>query len=107
MANPWTGEVALTIDGKRQALKLTLGALAELEAELDSGTLIELIERFEGGAFSTRDVLALIVAGLRGGGWTGTADDLMTAEIAGGPVEAARVAGQLLSRAFAQPGEAA
>jgi len=104
MANPWTGEVALVIDGESRALKLTLGALAELEAELKAGTLIELIERFEQGRFSTRDVLALVVAGLRGGGWRGSASDLVSSEIAGGPVEAARVAGALLARAFALPG---
>jgi hypothetical protein len=46
-------------------------------------------------------VLALVVAGLRGGGWRGTAEDLLSAEIAGGPLEAARVAAQLLMRAFA------
>ena len=103
MVNPWTGEVALTIDGEPRVLKLTLGALAELEAELKAGTLIELIERFEEGRFSTRDVLALIVAGLRGGGWQGRAADLIAAEIAGGPVEAARVAGLLLARAFSLP----
>jgi len=103
MANPWTGEVALVIDGEARVLKLTLGALAELEAELKTGTLIELIERFEGGGFSTRDVLALIVAGLRGGGWHGCAADLIASEIEGGPVEAARVAGTLLARAFAVP----
>lgn len=100
MANPWTGEVALTLDGQPRVLKLTLGALAELEAALDCDTLIALVERFETGAFSTRDVLALIVAGLRGGGWTGSARDLLAAEIAGGPIEAARVAGHLLVRAF-------
>lgn len=103
MANPWTGEVALVIDGETRVLKLTLGALAELEAGLQAGTLIELIERFEGGQFSTRDVLALIVAGLRGGGWGGSASDLLSSEIEGGPVEAARVAGALLARAFALP----
>ena len=68
MANPWTGEVALTIDGERRVLKLTLGALAELEQELNTGSLVELVQRFEGGAYSSSDVLALIVAGLRGGG---------------------------------------
>lgn len=106
MANPWAGEVALRLDGQRHTLKLTLGALAELESELQSGTLVELVERFETGRFSSRDVLALIVAGLRGGGWNGTARDLLTVEVAGGPVEAARVAGQLLARAFA-PSESA
>ncbi|KPP85501.1 MAG: Protein of unknown function (DUF3356) [Rhodobacteraceae bacterium HLUCCO07] len=103
MANPWSGEVALVIDGERHVLKLTLGALAELEAGLESGTLIELVERFEGGAFSSRDVLALIVAGLRGGGWQGSAADLVQAEIAGGPMVAARVAAELLARAFMLP----
>ena len=103
MANPWAGEVAVTLDGRRHLCKLTLGALAELEAELATGTLVELVARFEGQSFSVRDVLALLVAGLRGGGWQGTAADLRTAEIAGGPVEVARVAAELLARAFALP----
>lgn len=103
MANPWTGEVELVLDGRRLTAKLTLGALAELEAALGTGTLVELVERFEAGAFSTRDVLMLIVAGLRGGGWDGAAQDLLRAEIGGGPVEAARVAAQLLARAFSVP----
>ncbi|MEO0823827.1 MAG: GTA-gp10 family protein, partial [Pseudomonadota bacterium] len=53
--------------------------------------------------FSSRDVLALIVAGLRGGGWTGTAKDLVSAEIEGGLTGAARVAAELLARAFMMP----
>ena len=106
MANPWAGEVAVMLDGQRHVAKLTLGALAELEAVLDTGTLIDLVERFEAGRFSTRDVLALLVAGLRGGGWQGTAADLRCVEIGGGPVAAARVAAELLARAFAVPGEA-
>ena len=60
MANPFAGEVALVVDGQRFVCKLTLGALAELEASLGSGSLVELVERFEGAAFSSRDVLALI-----------------------------------------------
>ncbi|MGB5558478.1 MAG: gene transfer agent family protein [Paracoccaceae bacterium] len=100
MTNPWTGEVALVIDDERRVLKLTLGALAELEAGLGEDTLLALVERFEAGRFSTRDVLALIVAGLRGGGWQGQAGDLLAAEIEGGPLGAAKIAGQLLARAF-------
>lgn len=103
MANPWRGEVALVLDGERRVTKLTLGALVELEESMDAGGLVDLVSRFESGAFSTRDVIALLVAGLRGGGWQGDARDLMTAEIEGGPVEATRVAGALLARAFAQP----
>jgi hypothetical protein len=105
MVNPFAGEVALMLDGQRHVAKLTLGALAELEAALEVGSLIDLVERFEGGRFSSRDVLALIVAGLRGGGWQGTAVDLRTVEIGGGAVEAARAAAELLARAFAVPGE--
>jgi hypothetical protein len=106
MANPWTGEVAIVLDGKRHVAKLTLGALAELEEALGAGSLVDLVQRFEAQRFSSRDVLALIVAGLRGGGWQGQAADLLQVEIGGGPVEAARAAAELLARAFALPGEA-
>ena len=105
MVNPFAGEVALVIDGQRHVAKLTLGALAELEAALETGSLLELVSRFEERRFSTRDVLALIVAGLRGGGWQGQAADLLRVEIGGGPVEAARAAAELLARAFSLPGE--
>jgi Phage tail tube protein, GTA-gp10 len=104
MVNPFAGEVALVLDGKRHVAKLTLGALAELEAALEAGSLIDLVARFEGGRFSTRDVLALIVAGLRGGGWQGTAADLRTVEIDGGAIAAAQAAATLLARAFTVPG---
>ena len=101
--NPWAGEVAIVVDGERRIAKLTLGALAELEAALGAGSLLEIAERFEAGRFTSRDVLMLVVAGLRGGGWDGTAETLMTVEIAGGPVGAARAAAELLARAFAVP----
>lgn len=105
MANPWAGEVAIWLDGQRHVAKLTLGALAELEEVLATETLLDLVARFEERRFSTRDVLALIVAGLRGGGWQGSAADLLRVEIGGGPIEAARAAAELLARAFALPGE--
>lgn len=103
MTNPHAGEVALVIDGERHILRLTLGALAELETALGEDTILALVERFEQGRVSSRDVLALIVAGLRGGGWQGQAPDLMRAEIAGGLPGAARVAAELLARAFTPP----
>jgi hypothetical protein len=106
MANPWAGEVAILLDGERHVAKLTLGALAELEAALEAGSLIDLVQRFESRSFSSRDVLALLVAGLRGGGWQGTAADLLRVEIGGGPVGAARAAAELLARAFALPEDA-
>lgn len=104
MANPWRGEVALMIDGERRVARLTLGALAELEARLGEGSLAALVARFEGPEGpGAADMLALVAAGLRGGGWTGQAEDLLTAEIEGGVVAAGRVAAQLLARAFDVP----
>lgn len=105
MGNPFAGEVSLTLDGKRHKMKLTLGALAELEDALEEGGLIDLVRRFESDRFSSRDVLALIVAGLRGAGWNGTSEDMLCAEIEGGPLAAARASAQLLARAFAVPGQ--
>lgn len=103
MANPWTGEVAIVIDGASHDCKLKLGALVELESMLGTGSLVELIRRFDGGAFSGADVMAVVVAGLRGGGWQGGAADLLTTEIAGGPIGAAKAAALLLARAFETP----
>jgi len=109
MGNPFAGEVTVYLDGVPHAAKLTLGALAELETALGEDSLLALVERFEAGRISSRDVLALIVAGLRGGGWQGRAQDL-TAVVLGdgagtGPVAGARIAAQLLARAFAMLGE--
>ena len=100
MANPHAGEVDVVVDGIPRTAKLTLGALAELEASLGDDTLVA---RFESGDVSSRDVMALLVAGLRGGGWKVTGDDLLSADIAGGPLGAVRTAAQLLARTFATP----
>lgn len=113
MANPMRGEVAVVLDGTPQIARLTLGALAELEARLDAQGaegqareapgLAGLVARMDAGRFATRDILAVLVAGLRGGGWTGTEADLMTRQIEGGPLQAARLAAQLLALAFRAP----
>lgn len=104
--NPFAGEVVVTLDGVPHRAKLTLGALAELETSLEVGSILDLVKRFETGGYGARDVLGLVVAGLRGGGWQGTAADLFSVEIEGGPVAAAKVAAELLARAFALPDEA-
>lgn len=107
MVNPMAGEVALVLDGERRVLKLTLGALAELEEALGAESLVALVERFETGGFRARDVMALLLAGLHGGGHPLPASALLSAEIEGGAVEAARVAGLLLARAFNPAGAGA
>lgn len=95
--------MALVIDGERHVLRLTLGALAELEAAVGAGSLLDLVQRFEGNGFSSADVLALLKAGLRGGRSTLAEEALLHAEIEGGPMAAARAAAELLARAFMVP----
>lgn len=101
--NPWAGEVALTVDGRTYQMKLTLGALAELEATLETESLVDLVERFEAGRCSTADVMQLLVAGLRGGGWHGSLRDLLAADIEGGVMQGVRAVGRLLAVSFADP----
>lgn len=92
--------MALVLNGERHAAKLTLGALAELEEWLGAASLSQMVARFEGDGLKSSDVLALVCAGLRGGGWRGQMEDLMDAEIEGGILEAARIAARLLVLAF-------
>ena len=104
--NPWAGEVTLVINDKPHVLRLTLGALARLETQLQEGSLVALVQRFETGRFSAADILALLTAGLEGSGYDPESLDLAGAEISGGAVEAARVAAVLLARSFALPSAA-
>lgn len=103
MVNPYAAEVALCVDGQAHVCKLTLGALVELEQALNADTLLELVARFEGQTFTASDILHVITAGLRGGGWTGQRGDLLNADIEGGPMAAARAAAQMLTLAFTVP----
>lgn len=105
MSNPHTGEVALVVNGERCLAKLTLGALAALEARLKSGSLLALVERFEAGQFSAEDVISLLHAGLTACGWQGNEQELANAEIEGGPMHAARMAARMLALAFVVPGD--
>lgn len=101
MANPQRGEVAAQLDGQSVTLCLTLGALAELEAELGAGGLVALAERFERGDFSARDLMALLAAGIRGAGGAASADDVGRMSIDGGATAAAQLGGRLLAATFA------
>lgn len=105
MSNPWRGEISLVIDGEPRVLKLTLGALAALEARLETGSLVELVERYEGGGFTASDVLVLLHAGLSGGGSEISEAALARADIEGGPMVAAKAGAALLARAFMVPGD--
>ncbi len=103
--NPYRGEVALTVDGQQYTMRLTLGALAALEATMAEDSLLALVERFEKGAFSAADLIALLYAGLQGGGAEIDREALAGAQIEGGPLAAARAGALLLKRAFSTPDE--
>ncbi len=105
MTNPYRGEAALKINGETVNMKLTLGALASLEAELESCSLVDLVGRFETGSFAAGDLVRLLTAGLQGGGCPVSADDVRNADIEGGPIEAAKAAARLLKVTFSLPGE--
>lgn len=103
MANPYRGEVVLTVDGEPRILRLTLGALAELEARLESESLLEMISRFESGSFRVTDMVSLLAAGLSGGGWSLSERELLERNIDGGPLAAAQAAARLLKLTFTLP----
>ncbi|HEV7416030.1 gene transfer agent family protein [Tianweitania sediminis] len=66
--NKRRGEVAARLDNRDYRLCLTLGALAELESAFAATDLRALVERFSSGTLSATDMIAILGAGLRGGG---------------------------------------
>ena len=105
MLNPLRGEVALVVDGKRRVMRLTLGALAALEARLEAGSLMDLAERFESGRVGAADLTVLLTAGLNGGGLAITEGELAGAEIRGGATAALRAGMEMLAHAFQPIGD--
>ncbi|MEO1563903.1 MAG: gene transfer agent family protein [Pseudomonadota bacterium] len=98
MTNPFRGEVTLTLNGEPQVMRLTLGALVTLEDAV--GPIASLIERFEAGTASPRDVAAVLLAGLKACEWSGDATMLNAASIEGGYLGAVNAAVLLLRRGF-------
>jgi Phage tail tube protein, GTA-gp10 len=70
MANARRGDVAVLIGGREHTLRLTLGALAELESSFGVEDLTALGARFADGRLKSTDLIALLGAGLRAGGLT-------------------------------------
>lgn len=103
MTNPYRGETTLVVDGDPRVMRLTLGALADLETRLDCASLLELIGRFETGGFKVKDLISLLTAGLNGGGWQITESELLASRIDGGPLAAAQAAARLLKLTFTLP----
>lgn len=105
MGNARRGDVDAVFDGKSYTLRLTLGALAELERAFDAEDLVALAGRFEGGRLSARDLLRIIAAGVRGGGAKLSDDDVAQMSMDGGVAAYVQLASDLLVAAFGSPPE--
>jgi hypothetical protein len=100
MANARRGDVTILISGVPQLLRLTLGALAELEAAFGVDDLNSLGERFAQGRLKSTDLIALLGAGLRAGGWQLRDDEVSHLEFDGGLYGAVTAITQLLTLTF-------
>lgn len=100
MANHHRGEIEAEIGGRKRALVLTLGALAELEAAFGEGDLVALAERFARGRMSARDLMHIIGAGLRGAGENVTDEDVATMAVPDGAQGYVRIAASLIEATF-------
>lgn len=99
-ANRRRGEIAATIDGRERVLCLTLGALAELEAAFAVDDLGALAQRFSTGRLSSRDLMRVVGAGLRGGGMAVNDDEVAVMKAEGGVAGFAAIAAELLAVTF-------
>jgi hypothetical protein len=100
LANPLRGEVILHADGRPHVLRLSLGALAALEASIAPEGLVDLAERIERGGMRMSDVIVILTAGFAGAGTPMTRDDVAEMAFEGGATEASRVAVALIAAAF-------
>ena len=91
----------MDLGGRRYALCLTLGALAELEDAFGAADLPALAERFASGRLSARDLLKLFAVALRGGGHALADEEVAALALDPGGVEAlAEALGDCLAAAF-------
>lgn len=104
MVNRHRGEVSAILDGETYTLCLTLGALAEIEAQLGGVDILALAQRFESEGIGARDAIAVIGAGLRGGGHKIPDSELASMRIEGGVPAYLRLAADLLLAAFGLQG---
>ena len=100
MTNRHRGEIAAELDGRQWTLCLTLGALAELEDHFNVPSLTGLADAFAGQPLSSGDLIAILAAGLKGGGHDLTREDVAEMRHAGGPEGFARIVAELLQATF-------
>lgn len=93
--NRHRGEIEATLGGATRKLKLTLGALAEIEAELGEEDLSALLSRFSDGRIAARDCAVVLRAGLRAAG-----ADVSLADVQDFGPEAVGVVAKLFAAGF-------
>ena len=98
--NPLRGEISAHLDGKEYCLVLTLSALAELENSFAGDSLEALVIRFSNGKFSSQDLLKIIAAGLRGGGYNFSDEEVGEMQVEGGAGGYVSIVSKLLKATF-------
>ena len=66
IANPLRGEVVLVMDDQEHVLRLNLAALMQLEQMLGEDSLVSMVQRFENNAYTSRDVMRVLLRGFGG-----------------------------------------
>ena len=97
---PRSPDIIACLNGEKYRLRLTLGALAELEEALGADSLLALVERFEQGRFTSRDLIRLVAAGLRGAGHAVTDEEVAEMTHPDGVQGFVTLAAHLLAAAF-------
>ena len=103
MTNPQRGEITAELNGSQWTLCLTLGALAELENKFSSSSLMDLVGKFSAGNLSSREILHILGAGLRGGGHDLADGDVAEMRSPNGATGYAKIVAQLLNATFGEP----
>ncbi len=104
MANRHRGEISAVIGGERRCLRLTLGALADLEDAFGAEDMAAFAASFAGGRLRAADAIRVIGAGLRGGGATVSDAEVAAMAVEGGAAGYARIVVDLLAATFGADG---
>lgn len=100
MVNQSRGEISVELDGRQWTLCLTLGSLSELEAHFRVNDISGLASILSSGNISSKDIMAIIAAGLKGGGYTLSIEDVSEMRHKDGPAGYAKITADLLSASF-------
>lgn len=101
MANRHRGEISAELDGRQWVLCLTLGGLANLETHFEADGLGELATALSSGKLTADDLVAVLHAGLVGGGACLSKEEVAAMRSAQGAAGYAGIVSQLLAATFA------